>query len=100
LRTKYGDDWVKISRMSIIEEGSGEKTLWPERFQNKTNGVTQRRWLAFCNPPLRALITQRLGSEDWVKDLFQLQGLRSAAGDPVFQEQWRAAKHTAKERAA
>ena len=43
--------------------------LWPEKFQNKTNGVTPRRWLAFCNPPLRALITDTLGTDAWINDL-------------------------------
>lgn len=43
--------------------------LWPEKFQNKTNGVTPRRWLAFCNPPLRQLITETLGTEDWINNL-------------------------------
>lgn len=42
------------------------------KFQNKTNGVTQRRWLAFCNPPLRNLITKVLGSDAWITDLDQL----------------------------
>ena len=43
--------------------------LWPCKFQNKTNGVTPRRWLAFCNPPLRQLITDTLGTDDWINDL-------------------------------
>ena len=43
--------------------------LWPEKFQNKTNGVTPRRWLAFCNPPLRQLITETLVSDDWINNL-------------------------------
>jgi glucan phosphorylase len=43
------------------------------KFQNKTNGVTQRRWLAFCNPPLRRLITERLGSDEWITDLDRLK---------------------------
>ncbi len=47
--------------------------LWPHKFQNKTNGVTQRRWLAFCNPPLRKLVTAKLGSDEWIKDLYKLQ---------------------------
>lgn len=47
--------------------------LWPDKFQNKTNGVTQRRWLAFCNPPLRKLISKTLGSEKWITDLYQVQ---------------------------
>ena len=47
--------------------------LWPEKFQNKTNGVTPRRWLAFCNPPLRQLITDTLGTDDWINNLDKLQ---------------------------
>ncbi len=47
--------------------------IFPDKFQNKTNGVTPRRWLAFCNPELSALITETLGSDDWVKDFDLLQ---------------------------
>ncbi len=47
--------------------------LFPEKFQNKTNGVTPRRWLAFCNPPLRELITATLGGDAWINDLNQLK---------------------------
>lgn len=47
--------------------------MWPEKFQNKTNGVTQRRWLAFCNPGLRMLITEYLGTDEWIKDLTLLE---------------------------
>jgi starch phosphorylase len=47
--------------------------IFPDKFQNKTNGVTPRRWLAFCNPPLRQLITETLGSERWINDLNQLK---------------------------
>lgn len=43
--------------------------LFPEKFQNKTNGVTPRRWLAFCNPELSALITNKLGSDKCVCQL-------------------------------
>lgn len=52
---------------------SSRAQLWPEKFQNKTNGVTQRRWLAFCNPPLRKLISKTLGNEDWITDLYKVQ---------------------------
>ena len=41
--------------------------MWPEKFTNVTNGVTQRRWLAFCNPGLRELLSKRLGSDAWIK---------------------------------
>lgn len=51
--------------------------LWPQKFQNKTNGVTQRRWLAFCNPQLRQLISTRLGNDEWIRDLYKLQVGRS-----------------------
>lgn len=47
--------------------------IFPEKFQNKTNGVTPRRWLAFCNPPLRALITETLGNERWINDTDRLK---------------------------
>lgn len=47
--------------------------IFPEKFQNKTNGVTPRRWLAFCNPELSALITETLGSDAWMKELDLLQ---------------------------
>ena len=55
--------------------------LYPDRFQNKTNGITQRRWLALCNPELGALITELLGSKDWVTDLSQLKQLEKFADD-------------------
>ncbi len=48
--------------------------LTPGKFQNKTNGVTPRRWLAWCNPGLSSLITQTLGTDAWVNDLNLLTG--------------------------
>ena len=65
--------------------------LWPQKFNNKTNGVTQRRWLAACNPGLSGLITSRIG-DDWITDLDQLERLRPLAEDLEFQAQWRAAR--------
>lgn len=65
--------------------------LWPERFTNKTNGVTPRRWLLNCNPKLAALITSRIGP-NWVTELERLEGLESAAKDPDFLAQLRAIK--------
>jgi len=55
--------------------------LWPGRFNNKTNGITQRRWLLKCNPELAELVTEKVGP-DWVTDLDLLGGLRSSADDP------------------
>ncbi len=55
--------------------------LYPERFNNKTNGITPRRWLALCNPALSAQITELLGSEDWITDLPRLKELEKYADD-------------------
>ncbi|WP_296131342.1 glycogen/starch/alpha-glucan phosphorylase [uncultured Corynebacterium sp.] len=55
--------------------------LWPEKFNNKTNGVTPRRWLRMCNPRLSALLTEQAGSDDWVTDLTQLAKLAPLAED-------------------
>lgn len=50
--------------------------MWPDKFQNKTNGVTPRRWLKFANPKLSAVISKWLGSDEWVTDTTKLEGLR------------------------
>ena len=73
--------------------------LEPAKFQNKTNGVTPRRWLAFCNPPLRELITKTLGDDAWINDLDRLAELKKSAADPAFLAEWRAVKATAKTKA-
>ncbi len=73
--------------------------LSPEKFNNKTNGITQRRWLRLCNPDLSALITEKIGS-GWVTDLFQLEKLIPFADDPAFRERWRAVKRARKVRLA
>ncbi|HEX4169533.1 MAG TPA: glycogen/starch/alpha-glucan phosphorylase [Bryobacteraceae bacterium] len=62
--------------------------MYPERFSNKTNGITPRRWLALSNPGLAGLISSRIG-ESWVADLDQLRGLEDHADDPRFREEWR-----------
>ncbi len=73
--------------------------LWPEKFNNKTNGVTPRRWLALCNPGLSRLITETVGN-GWVADLGQLSGLASHADDADFRDRWRAVKQENKRRLA
>jgi starch phosphorylase len=72
--------------------------FYPSKFNNKTNGVTPRRFVALANPELAQLYTQRLG-ESWVTDLNQLRQLEGLADDPEFQAQWRAVK-TARKRVA
>jgi starch phosphorylase len=74
--------------------------LWPEKFSNKTNGVSPRRFLALANPGLARLITSRLGSQDWVRDLNRLRGLEPLADDPALQEEWRQVKYANKVRLA
>jgi starch phosphorylase len=74
--------------------------LWPEKFQNKTNGVTPRRWLSFCNPELSKVITKWLGSEDWVLHTEQLAGLRKFADNKELHKEWIAAKTARKEKLA
>lgn len=74
--------------------------LYPARFNNKTNGITPRRWLRTCNPNLADLIDQTLGSDAWTTDLALLSGLESCAGDRTFQDKFRAIKHGNKERLA
>lgn len=71
--------------------------LWPQKFRNKTNGVTQRRWLAACNPALASLITSVIG-ETWITDLEQLERLTAFADDEDFQRRWRGAKNSNKMR--
>ncbi|XP_053297493.1 glycogen phosphorylase, muscle form [Pleuronectes platessa] len=55
----------------------------PNKFQNKTNGITPRRWLVMCNPGLAEVIAERIG-EDFIRDLDQLQGLRQYVNDEAF----------------
>jgi starch phosphorylase len=73
--------------------------VWPERFNNKTNGVTPRRWLAHANPGLAALIDRRVGP-GWRRELEQLQGLRASADDTDFLHALRAVKQAGKQRLA
>lgn len=70
--------------------------LWPERFNNKTNGVTQRRWLSHCNPGLRNLANETIG-EEWADDLTKISGLAAYAEDDAFQKKWAAVKKANKQ---
>jgi len=73
--------------------------LWPERFSNKTNGVTPRRFLALANPGLRQLITRAIGDR-WVAELDELSKLERFLDDAAFRKEWRAVKRANKERLA
>ncbi len=73
--------------------------MFPERFGNKTNGVTPRRWLRLANPALSAAITRAIG-ESWITDLGELHKLLPLADDAVFREDFRRAKGDAKARFA
>lgn len=123
-------DSDRLSRMSLIEEGSEKQVRmahlaiigshsvngvsalhteliktslvpdffarWPDRFNNKTNGIAQRRWLLKANPLLADLLNQTVGSE-WITDLSRLQRLEPFANDPAFQDQFRKIKQANKE---
>jgi starch phosphorylase len=73
--------------------------LTPEKFSNKTNGVTPRRWMVLSNPGLTQLLTARLG-HGWIHDLEKLRRLEPLIGDPELAEEWHAIKRHNKERLA
>ncbi|MHB0960615.1 MAG: glycogen/starch/alpha-glucan phosphorylase [Pirellulaceae bacterium] len=73
--------------------------LWPTKFQNKTNGVTPRRFLRLANPALSQLITSKIG-DGWLNDLEQLRELEAWVDDPEFQAAWRDVKQQNKQRLA
>ncbi len=69
--------------------------LWPEKFSNKTNGVTPRRFMVLSNPGLTDLICRTIG-DGWIRNLDQLIGLESFAEDSMFRTRWGAVKHQCK----
>jgi glycogen phosphorylase len=71
--------------------------LWPQKFNNKTNGVTPRRWLASCNPELAALITETIG-DGWLTDLSLLKKLAPYADNKTFRKRWQQIKQSAKQK--
>jgi starch phosphorylase len=73
--------------------------LWPHKFNNKTNGVTPRRWIADCNPGLSRLVSEKIGME-WVADLQQISGIARFADDSEFRQRWHEVKYANKERLA
>ena len=122
VKSVYGEDPVKLSHLSIIEEGSPKMLrmaylavvgsfsvngvaelhtellkesvlrdfyqISPEKFNNKTNGITPRRWLKTANPKLADLITKTINCETWPKDIERLRDLEKFADDPKFQKEF------------
>jgi len=104
-----GPKYVRMAHLAVVGSSSvngvaalhtrllKEKVLrdfaefWPARFNNKTNGITPRRWLLKANPPLARLITEAIG-DGWVTDLGQLRKLEPLADDASFRDRFRAAK--------
>jgi starch phosphorylase len=70
--------------------------MWPQKFQNKTNGVTPRRFMKLANPRLAALITKRIG-DGWLNDLERLDQLAGYADDAAFRQAWRVVKQQNKQ---
>jgi starch phosphorylase len=85
-----------LLKMSLFADFTA---LWPERFNNKTNGVTQRRWLLKANPVLADLLTRTVG-DGWITDLSRLRDLEPHAQDRAFQQEFLAVKRANKERLA
>ncbi len=95
-----------VNGVAAIHTGLLKKTvvpdfaeIFPERFNNKTNGVTQRRFLLMANPPLAGVISEAIG-DGWITDLNELQKLKRLAGDKAFCAAIRQAKREAKARFA
>jgi starch phosphorylase len=97
----YSVNGVAALHSHLLQQGLFRdfSELWPARFNNKTNGVTQRRWLAAANPTLARLVSDTVGP-GWVTRLEELRGLAHHADDPKFRERWHAAKRTNKVRLA
>eukprot|EP00268_Persea_americana_P030906 TRINITY_DN2999_c1_g1_i2.p1 TRINITY_DN2999_c1_g1~~TRINITY_DN2999_c1_g1_i2.p1 ORF type:complete len:966 (-),score=177.85 TRINITY_DN2999_c1_g1_i2:2406-5303(-) len=74
--------------------------LWPQKFQFKTNGVTQRRWIVVSNPSLCSLISKWLGTEAWIRDVDLLLGLREHAANADLQQEWNMVRRVNKMRLA
>lgn len=66
-------------------------SLWPQKFNNKTNGVTPRRWLGFCNKSLSRLISEKIG-KNWLHEFSRISELTQWSADEKFQKQWQAAR--------
>ncbi len=97
----YSINGVAALHTELLKEGlfADFFELWPERFNNKTNGVSPRRWLAHCNPELAALITDTIG-DGWQTDLERLKDMKARINDRKFRSQWHQIKQANKQRLA
>lgn len=96
----------KVNGVSALHTDLVKETVYsdlhktyPDRIVNETNGITPRRWLYSCNPPLRSLINETIGT-DWPDDLEQLDKLSAHVDDSAFLDKFRAAKQQNKQRLA
>jgi len=87
---------TELLKSSVLSEFH---RLWPQRFSNKTNGVTPRRWIVLANPRLASLLTETIG-EAWIRDLDELRAIERYVDDPTFCERWAAIKRANKEELA
>ena len=99
--TSHSVNGVSSLHSELMKESifSDFATLWPSRFNNKTNGITPRRWLAQANPALSGLLDKQVGT-GWRRDLTQLSGLHAVLTQPGVIHAFQAAKHANKLRLA
>ncbi len=95
----YSVNGVAELHSKLLQEGLFKDfyELWPEKFNNKTNGVTPRRWLAACNPELAEFITAKIGDK-WVTDLSELKKLEKFINDKKFCKKWYELQQNAKQK--
>lgn len=91
--SSYSVNGVAALHTQLLKDGLFREfhELWPQKFNNKTNGVTQRRWLAYCNPALSGLIGEAIGTR-WIADFEAIDALAPLADQPSFRSSWRAAR--------
>lgn len=95
----YSVNGVAALHTKLLQQGLFRDfyEFWPGKFNNKTNGVTPRRWLAACNPELADLITETIGA-GWLTDLMLLKKLEPYADDKTFRKRWYDVQQSAKQK--
>ncbi|KAK6283844.1 hypothetical protein POUND7_002796 [Theobroma cacao] len=100
IRDQYADALSQLGFEFEILAEQDFYELWPHKFQYKTNGVTQHRWIVVSNPGLCALISKWLGTEAWIHDVDLLTGLRDDAANGELRQEWKMVKKVNKIRLA